>query len=1775
MPESALLPDTLGGYKPERELYHSSKTIVYQAVTTATQDPVVIKVPADQHDDAARGRIRYETALLRDLVVEGIPQPIDVGEESMLVRPYVPGTTLGQYLKGLEEPIPFENFVEIGTQLARILSQVHHRGIAHRDLNPQNILIDPDTFTVYLIDFGIASRFDLQSPPNVPPAQLEGTLNYISPEQTGRMNRGVDYRTDLYSLGITLYEVLTGSVPFNSQDPLELVHAHLALSPKPVSQFRTDAPDIIWDIMLRLLAKDPENRYQSAEGLEHDLGFVLPVAKGEKLAAEVVLGEKDHPLRFEISQRLYGRDADREQILQAFSRIQGAGKQALFLAGPSGIGKSALVAEVHRPMTEARGLYLAGKFDQLQRNITHFAWRQALEKLATLLLSESESILKVWRKQLKEAIGGNGRIITDLSPGMEQILGPQPPLTELDGAGTQNRFHLVMKRFFTVLARPEHPVVVFLDDWQWADQASIALLKELFLDPDLQHIMFLCAYRDNEVDEGHPFVKMQSELALAVEERTLFELKTLTLAPLQEVHIRELLKDTFRQEGDYLDTLANRLHAKTLGNAFFVHQLLKSLYQQKVIQLDRTATGFRWQLDLSTLDDLKITENVVGFMVEKVANLPDQSQSVLQWAAIIGNTFSVELLLRVNELEPDALQARLLPALQEGLLVPLGGETSGYTSYRFVHDSVQKAFYELIPDAERARRHLKLAQRWEEELTESSSTNQLFDVTNAYNAGATEISESVLKVRVAALNLKAALRAQYASAYETALEYAQAGMNLLSDSNWQTDYELIRDLHRAALENAYFVGGNESTQRWLQMLMDKADSTLDKVQALEIKGEYHKAQQEYVEAFEVGMEVVALQGIKLKSPKLINVIIGILGAKFRLDRVGLNNLLKLKVTDNPEHEAMERTLLNLGIVVYFSRPEYLPILAPAQVQVMLKNGHTVYSPYTYMSFALNMIAGLGNIDYGYKLGKLGEELAQKLKPTKLEGRIGFLHRHFVRHWLEPVRDVVKAQEELYFRCLEIGDFEFASYAAVSGSKMSYVAGIPLREVKEQARIYQKALREKLRIPSKYTEYLAVHLLSAWLTEDDTELITWDGKELDEEALIAEFKEAKNQTALAAIQWGRMNGHLILDELDKAWEAVLAFEENLGAVTATVDLVQYYYAKSLIQARRYPQLNSKEKGEARKFIKSGSKKLKKWAKKTPVNFLHKHLFLQAELARLSGNTTKAQDLYQRVQSQAQEAKMLQDAAMAHERSASLCREQGNNSLAKYHLLEAHSLYRRWQNSLKVRQLETVHSGWLGQQTRADTISIEGTTATTNKFDIDLISIIKSSQVISGEIVLAVLLEKMLEVVMENAGAQRAVLLFQNQQKLVVEAEIDYTSGHRAFAQGLVLDEHRHLAPGAIVYYVARSQKTLVLTDPHKEGQYQNDPYLSEKQPRNVLGLPLLKQGQLLGVLYLEHYSAPDMFVQERLSVLNLLSSQIAISLENALLYDDLEGKVRERTREVLQQKELIEEQKFQIEKTNEKVMSSIRYAKDIQSAMLLPLPEVQALVPESFIFFKPRDVVSGDFYWVHEQSGKTFIAAVDCTGHGVPGALMSMIGNSLLDEILTKKHIESPEAILDELQLSVRKALRQQDSQNRDGMDLALAVIDPKNKQLLFSGARNPLVYMQKGETHQVKADRMSIGGSASSTRKLGTFSLHTVPLAEEDGTPIPTTFYLFSDGFQDQFGGTEKAKYSTKRFRGLLTEIAESPMEQQQKKLDEALMSWMHTGHEEQIDDVLVMGVKV
>ncbi|HEY9663241.1 MAG TPA: serine/threonine-protein kinase PknK, partial [Allocoleopsis sp.] len=818
-------------------------------------------------------QLKHEYQILQDLDIAGVIKPFaleNYGNGLALLLSDFNGELLAKAI--VPQPLDLNVFLQLAIHLAATLAQLHQRNIIHKAINPRNILVNQKTGEVRLINFDIATRLSRENSMMSHVDSLEGIFSYLSPEQTGRMNRSLDYRTDFYSLGVTFYEMLTGQLPFQASDALEMIHCHIAKAPIPPHLIHADIPEAVSEIVIKLLAKTAEERYQNALGLKADLETCLTKLESSGTIPRFPVGEFDLSSQFTIPEKLYGRDREVSLLLTAFDRVSTGKTEVLVVKGYSGIGKSSLVNEIRKPIVGARGYCIAGKFDQFQRNIPYSAIISAFQSLIKQLLTESETQLTHWRTKLLAALGKNAQVIIEVIPDVELIVGKQPPTPELAAPEAQNRFNLVFQNFIRVFCSPRHPLVLFLDDLQWADSATLKLLDVILTDRETGYLFLIGAYRDNEVSPSHPLIMaLHSLRAKAV------VIHDITLAPLTLTDISNLIADTLHRDTVSVQSLAELVIHKTSGNPFFVNQFLKTLYQENLLTFQPPSNAEKpcWQWDIAQIEALDITDNVVELMIQKLQKLPESTQQVLQLAACVGNRFDLQTLATIDNRSPQETYQTLLAAVEAGLVIPTFKSTVAAEDpinthpvnleSRFLHDRVQQAAYALIDDSSKQATHLQIGRLLWQNTPPETLPETIFEIVDHLNWGIELITDQAERIKAAELNFIAGQKAKAATAYVAAIEYLQVGLSLLGTESWKYEYDLTLSLHTEAAEAAFLNGNFAAMQRLAEIVQHCAKTLLDSIKVYEIQIQAWMGQNKLLEALNTGLKVLQQLGMKFPA----------------------------------------------------------------------------------------------------------------------------------------------------------------------------------------------------------------------------------------------------------------------------------------------------------------------------------------------------------------------------------------------------------------------------------------------------------------------------------------------------------------------------------------------------------------------------------------------------------------------------------------------------------------------------------------------------------------------------------------------------------------------------------------------------------------------------------------------------------------------------------------------------------------------------------------------
>ena len=1475
----------LPGYTLRRPVRATDANMLFLAVREADGAPVIIKTPvgpsAGPREDE---RYRREHSILQRLLgVRGVTRPYGcerVNDRPVLVLEEVQGVALSE---AVGRPFELARFLELAVALASTLAEIHLRGVIHKDLKPSNIIVTPSG-EPRIIDFGAATLQRTEHVDAAPTHLLEGTLAYMSPEQTGRMNRAVDYRTDFYSLGVTFYELLTGARPFQGRDALEWFHAHMAQQPRPPHELVASIPPVLSAIVMRCLAKVAEERYQSAEGLRHDLAECVEGLRRGALEL-FVLGKRDIPSRFQLPQRLYGRDTHVATLLRGFERVVRGGRPELILVrGYSGIGKSSVVHELHKPVVQRRGLFLSGKFDQLQRDVPYATLAQALRGLVQHLLVGTDEEVGRWRERLRVALQGNGQVIVDLVPQLALLMGPQPAVPELPPAEAQRRFNQVFLQFLGVFATAEHPLVLFLDDLQWADLASLRLLHFLLTEEEAPPVLWIGAYRDNEVSPSHPLMMTLGEVRKANSPVTDLQLEPLSLEQLQHL-VGDALPGA---EAELLVPLSEQVHEKTGGNPFFLLQLLQALHHDGL--LSRTPGG-GWRWDAEGVRAKGYSDNIVDFMARNLHQLPASTQHLLPLAACVGNSFPLGMLALIAGLEAGEVEQRLAPALQEGLVVRSDSE-----QYRFLHDRIQQAAHALIPEGERKAIHLRIGRLLLERLSPEEVREKLFEIVSQLNTGGELISSPEERHRLARLNAEAGWKAQASSAHGSAASYLSMAFALIPGDPWETDPELAFKVQLAQASSELVSGHFAQTRGLLEGLRSRARRRVDIAAVYGLRHEVHLIAGEIEASVTCLLECLALLGMPMDPhPSRQEVVAAHEEVQALLGGRPIESLVELPLMTDADMKPVMSVLARLFPSAYFTDNNLLVLHVCRMVSLSLRYGNTNESVIAYSSLGVLLGQFFKRYQEGYAYGTLACALVDRYNLTHERVRALF-NMEMIGYWCRPLAVAHEYALSAFQNALQTNNYLYACYIVGHVVWNRQAMGHPLDDVYQDAVARMDFMRKTGFVGVVDTTLIVLRYMQQLRGHSPT-FGTLDGEGFDEKALEASLSPAHMSSMVCQYWLSKMQARFMCGSYAEAREAGDKAAAFIWSFIGIIPLLDFHLFRALTLAACCEGAAEEERQRYLEAAETHWQQLAEWADNCPETFRALERLVFAELARLRGRLDQALPAYEEALRAAREHGFIQHVALVCELAANFYRKRQASFIAEAYARQAREAYAQWGAHGKVQQLDAL---WPALVSPAAPASATTTTSTsTESREIDVLSVVKAQQAISSEIVLERLVSTLVRVATENAGAQRGALLLPRGDTLVVEADTESAS--------------ETALPWTLLSYVRRTHEPVLIADAAAPHPFSGEPYLEHSGAKSVLCLPLMRQESLSGVMYLENRFASGVFTPERTLLLGQLASQAAISIENARLYaelqrteaalrsanDGLERRVEERTRELKQ------------------------------------------------------------------------------------------------------------------------------------------------------------------------------------------------------------------------------------------------------------------------------------
>jgi PAS domain S-box-containing protein len=1472
-------------------LHHDEEFVLCRgrAMASPTTDAlsVLVRMPASEHPGPDRVRIlEHEFALRSELDSTWAVRPLALAQHqgrAALVLEDAHGEPLARLLeapairrrlgarRSAEPGMELRLFLTLAVGLTSALGEVHRRGIIHKNVKPAHVLVNAATGEVWLTGFGIASRIPRERQAPGPAETIVGSLAYMAPEQTGRMNRSIDTRSDLYALGVTLYEMLTGSLPFTAADPMEWVHCHIARQAIPPSERVKHVPKPLSAIIMKLLAKTAEERYQTAAGLERDLRRCLTQFDADRCIDDFVLGERDTPDRLLIPQTLYGREREIEILLAAFDRIiQGGAPELVLVSGYSGIGKSAVVNELHKVLVPPRGLFAAGKFDQYKRDIPYSTLAQAFQSLVRQVLSKDAEEISVWRDLFLEALGTNGQLLTNLIPELELIIGEQPPVPVLSPQEGQNRFQRVFRRFLGVFARSQHPLALFLDDLQWLDIATLELLQHLATHPEVKHLLLVGAYRDNEVDPAHPLKRILAAIGGAggrVEE--------IALAPLAPDDVVQMVADSLHCAEETAQPLAHLIHEKTGGNPFFAIQFFTALTEEDLLQFDHRTMAWTW--DVARIRTKGFSENVIDLMAAKLDRLSSATRNALAQLACLGNVAQVATMVLVRDGPEEQLHTDLWEALLAGLVFRTNG------GYKFLHDRVHEAAYGLILDSERATAHLRIGRILMARTAPESLEDAIFDIVGHFNRGAALIEATEERDRVIALNLRAGKRARNATAYASARNFLAQAAQLLPPDAWTRRYTETFELYLLLSECEYLVGNFGAADALFDLILRMAASDIDGAKVHSLRMKLYQVAGKYDEALAVALNALRHFGVNFPdADKDIGAAIEVQLRDVPNNLAGrsIGALLEAPVAADSVKRAIIDLLVDTAPGAYIARPSLFPLVALEAVNRSMRDGNTDQSSYAYAVYALMLVSSVGDMDSAFQFSEMSLRLNERFNNPRLRGTLLHLHGDHVNFWRRHFATGLPVLQQAFAACLEVGDLVYAGFLAFEtvwqviekGDSLDDVLDVSTKYASFAEQSHNLAVYETIRLEQRFIASLQGRTADSLSFSDDS---------FDETACLAAIAKAAFGCGIVFHHIMKQMIAVLYGRYPEALQAASNAEPVLGAAMAMPIEATHHFFHALTLTALYPQATAVEQVVHRQTLDLKLQKLRLWAHSCPENYGNRYALVCAEIARIEGRDIDAMRQYEEAIRSAHDNDFVQNEALANELAGKFYLALGLETSGHAHLRNARACYAHWGAHGKVRDLDHRYPHL---RTQAP-VTVPTDTIGAPLEQLDLVTVIKVSQAVSGEMVLDKLLDTLMRAAIEHAGAERALLMLSRNTEQRIAAEA--ITGNADVIVRLCDDPVTgSMLPETVMRYVLHTRETVIVEDAAVLNPFSADAYFAERRARSVLCLPLTNQAKLIGVLYLENSLAPRVFAPAPTAVLKLLASQAAISLENSRLYRDV-------------------------------------------------------------------------------------------------------------------------------------------------------------------------------------------------------------------------------------------------------------------------------------------------
>jgi predicted ATPase/DNA-binding CsgD family transcriptional regulator/GAF domain-containing protein len=1486
-----------------KQIHENTWIRVYRGYTIGDKAPVLIKTPKEETSNSIGiSFLMNEYEITRNLNIEGIIKPMrleQAGTVLALVTKDIGAVTLKKYIQNYSISLP--EFLQIAIQLAKILDRLHQKGIIHRDLKPENILITTGERKVYITNFSSAVFFSDESKNSLFPNDLAGTSEYMSPEQICRLDVGIDKRSDLYSLGVVFYEIVTGQLPLQAKSPAEWMYAHTTQIPQPPIKVNPNIPLPISDIIMKLLAKSVDERYQSAYGLLYDLKECERLLFQTGRIEFFPIGNMDASARFQLPQNLYGRKEEVEVLRAAFESVCEGRSETILVSGYPGVGKTMLINECLKPIAAEKGYFITGKFDQLEHNMPYAPIADAFSNLIKQLLTEDKEEVNKWRKKILYVLGRSGSVITDIIPELECIIGKQQPVDPLPPKEAENRFFMVFRNFVKIFAWKGHPLVLFLDDLQWVDTACMRLLKYLARDANLHYILFVGAFRDNEVNENHPLAEILKGTSKKQSNR-----KHIPLMPLEWNQVKRLVAEILHTDTKSSSSLSKILYKKSGGNPFLLVQLLTLIHDEGLLYFDKQKGCWEWELE--AIQKLQPAEDMLESLLKKLQSLPAKTFEIIKLASCIGNMFDLNTLAAVCGKSLKETASCLMPAVLEGLVLTeenqktslsLTYPETNYFIYEFLDDRIRQAAYSLIPENEKCEKHLTIGRLLLQKTACSSLENKILPIMSHFNRSLNLIHDTAERMKLSEYNLLAGRKVKSSADHASALQYFRLGRTLLPDNAWEDAYLLTLDLHLELAQAEYLSANVKSAEELFDTAIEKSKDKLEQASIYGLKVGLYAGTGKYSEAVQTGIRALKSLGVKLPlHPTILDYAREMLLYKWYMNNKKIEDLVHLPEMEDPVQRKIAELFARLSLVAIHSHSDLFGYIILKAGNHAVRHGNTEMTASGYLGYSLTAGSILGDYEAGSRFGNVCIHLVEKYRISSSKCIIYFVIGACVTHWTRHASFGLEYLKKAVQSGMEAGDVLIIGYAHCLLLEVRFLLGLPLEEL-------AKEIHKKFEIAGRLKhESLAANveiydkLLSALMKQKTVSLVS-SAKEFQKRS-FSRLRQ-NDQSSQATYYLYKMQLSYMAGNYRDALSAAKSGEAFTKAIFSFMTSAEYNFYYSLTITTLYSEMSLRDKKYYWKKLKKNQSQMKRWSEACKENFLHKYLLVDAEIARLQNKKEKAMLLYDQAIRSAQKNGYLQNEALANELAARFYLSNGLEKIARAYMLDACQGYRNWGALAKVEELKQRYSKFFEKTDfEKDTgkvfeniISITALNNSETASTSDAYFMDRVVENISKETDINKLLESFLSIATQAIGADRGYLILEKNEDLFIEATKENHSS-AVMVKTIPLEENNTLSK-AVVRYVARTLETIVLNYGEPAGIFAGDPYIAESKPKSIVCLPVLFQGIPFGVLYFENNFIPGIFTPERLESLKLLSAHIAYfkKLQSYLEKDEKDNKTAEK------------------------------------------------------------------------------------------------------------------------------------------------------------------------------------------------------------------------------------------------------------------------------------------